>query len=194
MKPFVLRIVPLRVLWGLLYCSLILSCTLLIPTQAYANSDTLETRVRAAFLFNFARYTEWPTASDSTDSSFRFCVAQSQELEQALQQTLQSKKIFGLTPSIQLLQHTKRVSECRLLYLPDLPQPELQAWLQAASDMDILVISEGRDFPKTYPGMVGFFLLDGRIRFAINPTHVKQSGLQMSSRLLGLADIISGEK
>ena len=180
-----------RLIYGLLGMGILLPVTLL-PAHAMANSDALETRVRAAFLFNFARYTEWPNAAIPAQTRFRFCVAESEDVKKALESTLADKQILGSKPSIDLLDASQTIDECHLLYVPQLSEGRQRAWLEAANNRSILVISEGRDFPKSAPGMVGFFLVDGRIRFAINPTHVNQAGLQMSSRLLGLAEIVNG--
>ena len=170
---------------------LLLTAALTVSVATASNSDndpaSLQSRVRAAFLFNFARFTQWPD-TDSGMQSFDFCVVDSAELEKALVETLKGKQIDGKPVAVRGIETLNDAATCRLLYLPDLAQPAQDNWLQAVAGQSVLTVSEGRDFCLS-GGMIGLYLADRRLRFSINPQVVHDAGMQMSSRLLSLADI-----
>ncbi len=161
-----------------------------LATNPSSVAAPLEARVRAAFLFNFARYTQWPP--HSPQSLFTFCVVEDTAMQQVLEETIAGKDISGRPPVVRMLREPDQdLSACHLLYLPQLNDAAREQWLTRVSKQPVLTVSEGRGFARE-GGMVGFHLVERRLRFAINPGQVSRAGMQMSSRLLGLADIESG--
>lgn len=166
----------------------LLSATLMLATAPAAHADELEMRVKAAFLYNFARFTSWP--DDQLDpGSFVLCVRAGEALNAALLSAIADKELQGRRVSVRRLGPGEAIQGCQLLYL-DIGS-DGGPGLAAATAM--LTVGEGREFAQNQ-GMIGFYLIDGRLRFAINPERARQAGLQLSSRLLGLAEIVdSGE-
>lgn len=161
-----------------------------LATNPTSVAAPLEARVRAAFLFNFARYTQWPT--EPQQRAFTFCVVEDAAMRQVLEETVSGKDISGRPPAVQVLQDPQQdLGACQLIYLPQLQDGVRAQWLDRLEGRPVLTVSEGRDFTRQ-GGMVGFHLVERRLRFAINPGRVNRAGMQMSSRLLGLADIESG--
>ncbi len=172
---------PLRILGAIAISALTL---LGMHSVSYANQHDLGLRVRAAFLFNFARFTEWPHFR--SDRQLAFCIAGDPALLNALRETIRDKyirerKLLALDAT-----DANIGRECDVLYLGT--QQSLNLIDQAAER--ILLVGEGADF-ATRHGMVGFLLREDRLRFAINPQHVESSGLSMSAQLLSLADIVA---
>jgi hypothetical protein len=153
-----------------------------------ADNVELEYRVKAAFLFNFARYTQWP----SSNPPFNFCVTGSDEMLLAVREAIADKTLRGQAPRVEHLNAKQDASRCDVLYLGDKTDAEFARQLNGPGAPPVLLVGEGRAFPQDF-GMVGFHLANGRLRFAINPALIRKAGLQMSSQLLGLADIVGSE-
>lgn len=153
-------------------------------SAAWAQDPRLEDRVRAAFLYNFARFTQWGTPH--TDQQLGFCVAGDGELLETLRETIRGKNIHGHT----LLAFDTNIidieSQCDVLYVGAQAKPDLLDRVAKGT----LLVGEGRGFVQNL-GMVGFVLQQDRLRFVINPSHVESAGLKLSAELLSLAEIVS---
>lgn len=165
----------------------VLICSLIAPSAAAADASTdLSARVRAAFLFNFARFAEWPQAQGATtDGRLNYCVANAPDLARALRAATENKQVAGQAVAVLEPAGPQALAVCDVVYMAD----AVPAWLEAVRSRPVLVVGEGHDFARDH-GMIGFFMLEGRLRFAINPSRVEDSGLKMSSRLLKLAHLV----
>jgi len=165
----------------------VLICGLVAPSTVAADASTdLSARVRAAFLFNFARFTEWPPSDGAaSDGRIRYCLANAPDLAQALRAAVENKQVAG--QPVEVLEPTgpAELATCDVVYVAD----GASSWMEALRSSPVLVVGEGQDFARDH-GMVGFFVMDGRLRFAINPARARDSGLRMSSRLLKLANLV----
>ncbi len=151
-------------------------------TARATEASDLETRVKAAFLFNFARFTEWPAATEGA-KDFMICVAGNDSTLTVIRDTLQNKEVRGKRPTVRALRTGQDGSGCQMVYFAaDEPY-------SGFGELPVLSVGEGLEFPRQ-GGIVGFHLVDGRLRFAINPGQAKTAGLKISSRLLELADIV----
>ena len=157
-----------------------------IPPTFATPSDTLQYRVRAAFLFNFSRFTDWPREHLEARSHFDFCVIGDPDLAAATELSVRGKVMHGRPARVSLPASSAAAGSCDLLYLAE----PLEEWTAAVAGRPVLLVGEGRDFARRI-GAVGFVLADNRLRFAINPSAAQGAGLQISSRLLELADIVS---
>lgn len=153
------------------------------------DTGVLENRLRAAFMFNFARFTEWP--AEPAQSGFDLCVHAPAPLAELISNELQGKQVRGETVRVRRVVQPEAVTSCRVLYFKSADEGLSEGWINALTSQPILLVGEGRSFLQA-GGMVGFFLSEGRLRFAINPARVRAGGLTMSSRLLGLAEITGG--
>lgn len=155
------------------------------PLWAGATTE-LETRLRAAFLFNFARFTDWP--ADQARQRFDLCVRGTDDLALVIGNELNGKQVREREVRVRRVLQPTGLNGCQLLYLQNNQHPLSAQWLEALAGEPVLLVGEGRSFSRA-GGMVGFFLSEGRLRFSINPVRVRGAGLAMSSRLLNLADI-----
>ena len=160
------------------------------PAPALADEGPdLSARVRAAFLFNFARFTAWPSEGGAaSDGRMTYCVINDPRVAAALRTATADKQVSG--QAVRVLEPTKpeAMTVCDVVYLRETP-PQ---WLTVPQSQATLVVGEGDDFARDH-GMIGFFVNDGRLRFAINTARVRGAGLQISSRLLKLARLVGEE-
>jgi len=183
-KQLVQRHPGFSVIWQIsLLCLAILLCS--IPLIRAQSEGPTEYQVKAAFIYNFAKFVEWPTDafSDST-APLRFCVLGESLVGPDLSQITQGKVIGG--HPIQVLQNSRNVRECHVLFISASHNIAMKDIQEALRRVPVLTVGESRDF-AAQGGMIGFVVEDSRVRFEVNLQAAKQMRLNISSKLLSLA-------
>jgi phosphatidylserine decarboxylase len=165
-------------------CQLIL-LSLLLTTAALAGAVEGEYQVKAAMLYNFAKFVEWPADSFSRDNHITFCIAGKSPLSGTIQQ-MQGKQVKGRTVSIRQIARPEEVDGCQILFIAPSDTLRMNAYLQQASRSSILTVSDQERFAAS-GGMIGFYEEESKIRFEINQEAAQKRRLQISSHLLNLA-------
>lgn len=158
--------------------------SLLAPAQA---NERGEARVKAGFLYNFAKYTEWPGAP----SERLLCVAP-QALPETTASGIDGLPLGGLTLRVRHVARPEEVSACDMLYIGAMPRAPAETWLRAVDNRPVLTLGDGEGGLRPRV-MVHLFSEGLRIRFDLYPDRARQSGLKFSSRLLNLADTVHNE-
>ncbi len=141
--------------------------------------------MRAAFLYNFAKFTEWP---GDTAGALTLCVLDDGAVEVALTELVGTSLINGRTVTVSRGASGTRLRTCHVLYIGETNTPRVAAILDELQEVPVLTVSNGDEFVRT-GGMIGLFIEEGRMRFAINPDAAQRAGVRLSSRLLQLAKI-----
>jgi hypothetical protein len=147
--------------------------------------------VKAAFLFNFAKFVEWPeTALGGLSEPLAFCVARARPdsnlpFQAVLAATVRGQKAAG---------HPTEVREfgtgrCHVLFVGERERRELPALQQELHGGAVLLVGEWNGFLHA-GGHVNFVVEGNRVRFDVNPANAAQAGLRISSRLLALARVV----
>jgi len=161
----------------------ILAATLL--PSAGARADSLaEDNAKAGFIFNFAKYTEWPGAQAGSD--LLVCSLSGQSLSGKLE-SLQDRQIQGRAIRVRVSTRPSEWRECQVLYITADEAQRIDTVLRSTAQSPVLTISDAPDFAQA-GGIIGLKLRSGRIRFVINQGAARQAGLKLSSQLLKLAD------
>ena len=147
--------------------------------------------LRAAFLYNFAKFTEWP--GETPSSPLTLCVLDDSAVEGALSELVGSSPINGRAVAISRGPSGARLRACHLLYVGDTNTARTAAILDELRGAPVLTVSDGSDFIRS-GGIIGLIVEEGRMRFAINPDAAQRAGLRLSSRLLQLAKISRGDQ
>ena len=159
---------------------------------AVARAQTASAReVKAAFLFNFAKFTEWPALPSGVPIAA--CVVGDDGVASALESMVAGQRIGGHEMSVRRAPDAAAWPTCHLLFIAETEIRRASNPLERIRTMPVLTISDGRGFAQT-AGIIELFLEEGRMRFAINVNAAERSGLRLSSRLLGLAKITRDER
>jgi hypothetical protein len=138
--------------------------------------------IKAAFLYNFTQFTEWPAASEK---AVRLCIFGSNpfgsKLEDLVQKTTNNRKL-----SVQHLGNLNNIDNCQVLFISELERTSPQELLAATGKSPILTISDDKSLFESGM-MVGLFVDRNRIVFDINYTSIRNANLSMSSKVLNLA-------
>lgn len=162
---------------------LLLICTGLLPAHA---QEDLEDKVKAAFVYNFAKFVDWP-ADSTAAGDFQICVAGQDSLGSKISRTLEGKTLRNRTIRVRPISWTTdELTGCHMLYLNGSGSPNVERMLDAAQKKPILTIGEGENFNRN-GGIIRFLLVDGKVRFTINQAAARTSGLNISAKLLEVA-------
>jgi YfiR/HmsC-like len=184
-RPTGLRRVLLHTLIPL---SLYLSPAAYAAEAQASASETLEYGVKAAYLLNFSRYVQWPTAAFTVaNAPIRICVLGEDPFGATLPRTVARQTTQGRgIESLQVSTPENAIaSYCQVLYIGS-DQRRARHWQDQLRGHPIVTVGEGDDFLEE-GGMIGFVLIDETIRFAISLPALHAGGLQISSRVLSLA-------
>jgi hypothetical protein len=162
---------------------------ILIAQASLAQTPQVEYQIKATFLFNFAKYVEWPNqAFPHPDSPFMICLA-GDPFEGAVEQTVAGERLDGRPFIVKHIVLGDNVRECHMLYIAASEARRSGEMIGAVRNLPILTVGEPEDFINT-GGMIRFTENAHRIRFQINPDAAERASLKVSSRLLRLADIV----
>lgn len=163
---------------------------LLFPAPVRCEMD--EFKIKAAMLYNFTKYVEWPAAALPAGNQLQVCIAGNSPLKRN-QDQLQGKTVNGRTIAVRLVGSPVEISGCNLLFIDSSEQHKLPVYLQQGNKKPILMVSDSDRF-AAHGGMIGFIEQDDKIRFEINHDAAHQAGLTISSKLLKLAKLVKGSK
>jgi YfiR/HmsC-like len=162
---------------------------LTIPAAARATgaANASPNAVTAAFLYNFARFAEWPALPPG--GSIVICIVGDDDIAAAVAETVHGQTIggHGLEVSQPEDSHTWRA--CHLLYVADRERRQFAVSKVGIVALPVLTVSDSKGFSQA-GGVIERYIDDGRLRFAVNVDAAEHAGLRLSSRLLGLAKIV----
>ena len=176
-----------------LFTFIVLLCLILcMAMQAGAQAKTpSEYAVKAAFLYNFTKFVEWPSdVLDENDSLLQICVIGENPFGDELENIIEGKKVGGKSVMVTYAQSVKEAVFCDVVFISQSEKKKLNRILKVLTNRAILTVSDIDDFAER-GGTIGFFVEDNRIRFKINIDTAEKAGLQISSKLLRLAQIVN---
>lgn len=143
--------------------------------------------VKAALLYNFAKFTEWPALAPG--APIVVCVVGDDGIASALVETVRGQNISGHALDVSRPQNSATWQSCHLLFIAGAEIRRSTGGLDDIKSLPVLSVSDADGFAQA-DGVIQLYLEAGRMRFAINVDATEHSGLRLSSRLLGLAKII----
>jgi uncharacterized protein DUF4154 len=147
-----------------------------------------EYEVKAAFLFNFAKFVEWPEAALPADGTFVIAVLGADPFGHALDD-LEGRVVLGRRIVVKRWRDLGELAACQLLFVSASEDERLGDVLRAVASRPVLTVSDGDGFAERGV-MINFRTRDRRIRFEINLERAETAGLKMSSQLLKLAALV----
>lgn len=165
--------------------------TLFCSSRSYGQElGPTEYQLKAAFLFNFAKFVEWPTGSfASLQSPFSICILGTDPFGAMIDETLQGQTIGQHAVTVLRMREAAQLRRCQVAFISASEKGNLPQILQALRGASVLLVGESPGFVAA-GGAIQFEMQDGRVRFLINPDAAERAGLQVSSKLLSLATIV----
>lgn len=173
----------------------LLFLTLAATVQPTAQrAPTSEYEVKAAFLYNFVHFVEWPShAFAARDAPLAVCILGDDPFGDALDQIIAGELAGGRRLTVQRTRRVADVRACHLLFVSRSESERLGEILDAIqTTTPVLIVSDIRNFVAR-GGTIGFVLERNRVRFEINVTRAQQRGLKLSSQLLRVGRIVDSD-
>lgn len=164
----------------------VLAVLLMLVFASSALGSDLEYRVKAAFLYNFTKFVDWPDEVLQSADTVTICVVGEDPFGSSLDTTIRGKTTGSRTLSARRIRQPEEVGDCRVLYVGYSDSAKLQNWVSLARAESVLTVG---DYPRFVEagGIIEFVIVDGKVRFDINNEAARRSRLRMSSKLLRLA-------
>jgi len=159
--------------------------------SAQANPSS-EYQVKAAFLFHFAQFVDWPPeAFKDAASPLTYCTVGEDPFHGGLDTSMNGKMIGTRPVRVLHFKRAQDIQSCEVLFLGAQEQKSIPAALANLKGNPVLTVGESEHFAKD-GGMIGFFLEDNKVRFEINLDAAEHAKLKISARLLTLAKTVIG--
>jgi hypothetical protein len=164
-----------------------LSVVSLAPS-ARAQSINAQT-VKAAFLYNFVKFSEWPSEALTPGQRLSLCVLGDAGVAEALERTINGQAVDGHQLTVEIVKAGGPIRPCHILYMSGLDSKQLGQLLTATKRTSTFTVSDSDRFAQM-GGMAQLIEDDNRMRFAVNIGAATEAHIKVSSRLLGLAQIV----
>ena len=144
--------------------------------------------LRAAFLLNFAKFTEWPESQLPSTATIILC-STDDEVSAVLESSVPGRFIGQHPVAVSRVKGDVVPPGCAVLYTRTQDSKKVAALAAQARGAGVLLVGETEEF-VAFGGVIGFFVDGGRMRFAICPGSAQRAGLRLSAQLLSLAKLI----
>ena len=169
--------------------ALLLFSTIIGKVAFSETSIPHEYTVKAAFLYNFAKFVEWPDDAFLNDRcSIVLGIFGEDPFGRALD-SIKRKTVGARKLVIERSQTLEDLKKCHLIFISRSEKNDLDKIIAQLKDLNVLTVSDIEGFALK-GGVIGLFTAGNKIRFEINVDSAKRNGLQISSKLLKLAKII----
>jgi hypothetical protein len=196
MKPLSFNSTRLRppVFFRLMRSAVWSGVALLMAVAASATDVSKEYQIKAAFLYNFAKFVEWPVDRFGDENTpIRIGVIGKNPFGGELEKLVQDRKVNGRGIAVVYLSSLKEAKSspvlCHVLFVPVGEENTLAQLAHSLEDASTLTVGESERF-AAQGGMVNFTMLENKVRFEINADVAERAGLKISAQLQKLATTV----
>jgi hypothetical protein len=147
-----------------------------------------DTQVKAAFLCGFAEFVEWPSLGKGDPVTIG--VLGQDPFGPLLEETVKNRALQNRALVLRRISTVEEALRCQIVYVSASEKHKLDDTLRVLAKSSVLTVSDIDSFAER-GGMIGFAIEQNRVRFHINTEAVERANLQISSRLLKLAHLVS---
>ncbi len=149
-----------------------------------------EYRVKAAFLYNFAKFVDWPAEAFPTPGEpFTICVLGEDPFGRSLDDVIAGREVTGRPVVVRRISDARRTCGCHILFVASTAGKRFVSSFAATKHSGVLTVGEAGN--STSEGLIINFTLEGgKVRFEINLVAAADEKLRFNSRLLSLATVV----
>jgi len=167
--------------------SALLALALVLLQSLTSAQDVSPLRLKAAFIWNFAKFTEWPADALRAGEPFMMCVVGNAVVADALRTAINGRELANRPVSVlHVTPEEQPPGVCHVLFVSGVTAKQSVQILNAVRDAPVLSISDIEGAGQ-FGAMVEFLYEGGRLAFKVQPNAVKRSRLQISSLVLKLS-------
>lgn len=171
--------------------TILMAALLLLAAARAGAAAVLDDQLKAAFVFNFLRYVEWPQESFVTPAApITVCALGKEPLGGALS-AIGGRQAQGRTVDVRWLSSDAEIDGCHALFIPESEQRRLATLLNRVAGRAVLTVSDIEGFTEAGGG-IGLVYGEERLQFEVNLHVLGQARLRASAQMLKLARSIIG--
>ena len=159
----------------------------LVHAQNAHGADISEYDLKAAYLFNFLSFAEFPK-SETPIETYQICVFNGSQLRQHFS-SIDGESLKGLPVKVKFITSTAALSGCHLVFIPKSSNSKAAGIVNKTAGKPVLTIGEVKGFCEK-GGMLNFFTLDNKLRFEVNLKKTRDEGINLRSKLLKRARLV----
>ncbi|MDB5800682.1 MAG: hypothetical protein JWL63_1621 [Rhodocyclales bacterium] len=154
---------------------------------AYADNAPSESKIKAAFLFKFTSYVEWPPGSfDAQDSPLIISVVDADDVAAELSRLVVGRAVNGHAIVVRRLGANDAATNSHVLFVASTASNRFGRIVASARSSAVLTVTELDDTP-TFSSVINFVVIDDQVRFDVSLPAAERGNLKISSRLLTVA-------
>lgn len=165
---------------------LTLLAVLLLVAAVSAGQTAEEYEVKAAFIYNFTKFVEWPQGTES--ASFWICILGDDPFESAIEKLTAGKSAYGRPIQVKRLKGASEGKQCRIVFVGASERGKASRLVEATRGTAVLTVGESSEFLRA-GGMVVLSMESDRVSVVVNPTATQAAGLKVSAKLMTLAKV-----
>ncbi|TAK40824.1 MAG: YfiR family protein [Betaproteobacteria bacterium] len=167
---------------------LLLAAALLTAASALAQADgAAETQIKAAFLYKFGGFVEWPMrAFQRPDSPFMIGVLGADAVAADLALVVAGRTVQGRPISVRKLKRGEPFASLHVLFVGQAEAARMAEILVAAKGQPLLIVTESED-ALSHGSMINFVAVGDKVRFDVALPQAERGQLRISARLLAVA-------
>lgn len=172
----------------------LLACALTLATpQVSASEGASEYEIKAAFLFNFSKYVEWPDGAFLGPADrIVICVLGDNSFGNLLGDAVNAKKVNGRQLVLREVKSVSETAGCHIVFIASSEQARLDEILGSLADHPVLTVSDGAPVANRNV-ILRLTVSDNRVRFEVDLSAARRAGLRLSSQLLKVASRVIGQ-
>jgi hypothetical protein len=156
----------------------------------YAAPGHSEDSVKAAYLYRFTQYIEWPGSSDSTEP-FTIAVLNAPGVAEELERMLPDHPIKNAVARVRVITRISELGHAQMLYLGAAPPSRLRSLIESIAFGPVLLITDSEEGLEL-GSVLNFVTVGNRVRFEVSLTAADKSRFRISSELLAVAARVRG--
>jgi len=155
--------------------------------------EASEYEIKAAFLYNFARFVEWPPeASPGADDPLAICIVGEDPFGNFLNGLIKGKTISGHKLVVRRLKPAGDPKGCQVAFISSSEREHLRSVLESLKGGGVLTVGDTEGF-AAIGGVINFTMQDNKVHFDVNVDAAERARLKISSKLLSVARIVKDQ-
>jgi hypothetical protein len=158
--------------------------------QPAAQTASDEYRLKAAFVYRFPQFVEWPASAVQESRTVDLCVLQPNPFGSELEKLVTGESLSGRPLRVRVVGASDALEGCHALFAGARSR-DAAAVLKTVAGQPVLTVGESDQFLDA-GGIIALKVVDRRVRFEVNVTNARKAGLRINAQLLNLAAAVRG--
>lgn len=161
------------------------------PNALALTGESVEYPVKLAFLYNFAKFVEWPPDSYRGPSApLEICIVGHDPFSTDNERELRTRTVGGHPVEVLTLKATDTLSVCHMVFIPITEKDQADKIVRGLKGSSTLTVGEAEGF-AVLGGIINLTVEANKVHFEVNRLAADRAGLKISSKLLSLAKIVT---